>query len=170
MLAIRYLTGFTTAGLAVVALTLAGCSDNSSGGGKESTPDRASGGATLVAAKAEKVTGTVVTDREGYVLYRFDADSAKPTKVTCYGGCAKLWPAATAPSGGITVNGVDRKLVSTVQRTDGTKQLTLDGWPLYRYAKDDQPREAYGQGVGGTWFAVTPAGGKASGGAGGSGY
>ncbi|MFI6877569.1 hypothetical protein ACIBL6_29415 [Streptomyces sp. NPDC050400] len=159
MLAIRYLSGFTAAGLAVVALTLAGCGDNGGGSGKKAGGG-ASGGATLVAAAAEKVSGTVVTDRDGYVLYRFDADAAKPTKVTCYGACAKLWPPAKA-SGDITVKGVDRNLVSTVKRTDGSTQLTLAGWPLYRYAKDDEPREAYGQGVDGTWFAATPSGGKA---------
>ncbi|MBO1334928.1 hypothetical protein [Streptomyces sp. VRA16 Mangrove soil] len=187
MLSIRYLTGFTVTGAAVAALTLAGCSSGGgsssgagspssspSGGSSTSSPSgTGGGGTTLTASKAEKVSGTVVTDQQGYVLYRFDADSAKPTKVTCYGTCAKLWPAATA-NGSITVKGIDRNLVSTVKRSDGTTQLTLNGWPLYRYSKDDAPREAYGQGVDGTWFAATPTGAKAagegSGSTGGSGY
>jgi predicted lipoprotein with Yx(FWY)xxD motif len=102
-----------------------------------------------------------VTDSKGYVLYRFDADSAHPTRVSCYGTCAVVWPAATA-KGSVTVKGIDKSLVSTVKRSGGTSQLTLAGWPLYRYAKDDQPKEAYGQGVGGTWWAVTPTGAKAT--------
>ncbi|MEV5608154.1 hypothetical protein [Streptomyces sp. NPDC052225] len=176
MLAIRYLSGFTAAGAAVAALALAGCGSGDGGGddgvggtGKESGSAPSRGTATLAVSTAEKVDGTVVTDADGYVLYRFDEDSAKPTKVTCHGTCATLWPAA-APKGDITVKGVDRTLVSTVRRTDGTTQLTLAGWPLYRYAQDDEPREAYGQGVDGTWFAITPDGGKASGESGGSGY
>ncbi|RFC74816.1 hypothetical protein [Streptomyces sp. AcE210] len=43
---------------------------------------------------------------------------------------------------------------------------SLAGRPLYRYARDDEPKEAYGQGVDGTWFAATPAGAKARGGSG----
>lgn len=160
MPAIGHITGYAITGAAILALTLSGCGG---GGGNAKSTSSGSGGtasATLTAAKVDKV-GTVVTDSQGYVLYRFDADSAHPTKVTCYNACAKIWPAMTA-QGGITTKGVDKSLVSTVKRADGTTQLTLAGWPLYRYAKDDEPREAYGQGVGGTWFAVTPTGGKAS--------
>ncbi|MEU6662324.1 hypothetical protein [Streptomyces sp. NPDC046821] len=170
------ITGFAAVGAAVFALVLSGCG---SGGGSHSSATPAgstmTNSATLTAAKVDKV-GTVVTDNKGFVLYRFDQDSAKPTKVTCYGSCATLWPAATAKNTqSITVKGIDKKLVSTVKRSDGTTQITLAGWPLYRYSKDDQPKEAYGQGVGGTWFAATPTGGKAmstsgssSGGGGGS--
>jgi hypothetical protein len=39
--------------------------------------------------------------------------------------------------------------------------VTLNRWPLYRFAKDTTPGEAKGQGAGGTWFAATPDGGKA---------
>ncbi|MFE6808018.1 hypothetical protein ACFVEN_41215 [Streptomyces sp. NPDC057681] len=63
----------------------------------------------------------------------------------------------------VTVKGIDKKLVSTVKRADGTTQITLPGRPLYRYARDDGPKEAYGQGVDGTWFAATPTGAKAQG-------
>ncbi|GGN86312.1 hypothetical protein GCM10011579_078010 [Streptomyces albiflavescens] len=158
----RHIIGYAATGTAVVALTLAGCgSGGSGGGGGEKAGTSTASGATLTAADVKSV-GTVVTDSKGYVLYRFDADSANPTKVTCYDGCAKLWPAATA-QGAITTKGIDKSLVSTVKRTDGTTQLTLAGWPLYRYIKDDEPKEAYGQGVDGTWFAVTPTGAKASG-------
>ena len=161
------ITGYAAVGAAVFALALSGCGGG--GGGSKSSDTTKSGSATtnsaaLTAAKVDKV-GTVVTDNKGYVLYRFDQDSAKPTKVTCYGNCAKLWPAATTTDAkNVTVKGVDKKLVSTVKRSDGTTQITLAGWPLYRYAKDDEPKEAYGQGVDGTWFAATPTGAKAQGG------
>ncbi|RVU16546.1 hypothetical protein EOT10_36685 [Streptomyces antnestii] len=158
------IAGYAAVGAAVFALALSGCGGSgggskSSGTAKSSAPTTSS--ATLTAAKVDKV-GTVVTDSKGFVLYRFDQDSAKPTKVTCYGSCATLWPAATATDAkSITVKGIDKKLVSTVKRSDGTTQITLAGWPLYRYSKDDQPKEAYGQGVLGTWFAATPTGAKA---------
>ncbi|MFE2421731.1 hypothetical protein [Streptomyces hokutonensis] len=175
MHATQHLTGYAATGAAVLALALAGCgsSGSSGSGGSAGAPAAVTSGTTLMTAKVDKV-GTVVTDSKGYVLYRFDADSVHPTKVSCYGTCAVVWPAATV-KGSVTVKGIDKKLVSTVKRSDGTSQLTLAGWPLYWYAKDDQPKEAYGQGVDGTWWAVTPSGAKAtaatsSGSTGGSGY
>ncbi len=48
-----------------------------------------------------------------------------------------------------------------MKRTGGGSQLTLAGWPLYRYDKDTKPKQAHGQGVDGTWWAVTPSGAKA---------
>nr|WSY52586.1 hypothetical protein OG999_22360 [Streptomyces sp. NBC_00886] len=166
----KHLTGYAATGAAILALTLAGCGSGS--GGSADTPAGVTTATTLMTAKVDKV-GTVVTDSKGYVLYRFDADSVHPTKVSCYGTCAVVWPAATA-KGSVTVKGIDKSLVSTVKRSDGTPQLTLAGWPLYRYAKDDQPKEASGQGVDGTWWAVTPTGARAtaatSSGTGGGGY
>jgi predicted lipoprotein with Yx(FWY)xxD motif len=169
---IGHITGYAATGAAILALTLSGCGSGGSGSGTSaktgsgtsakggSSTSPAAGAATLATADVKKV-GTVVTDSKGYVLYRFDADSAHPTKVSCYDTCAKLWPPATT-QGAITTKGIDKNLVSTVKRTDGATQLTLAGWPLYRFAKDDEPKEAYGQGVDGTWFAVTPTGAKAS--------
>ncbi|MFD8776986.1 hypothetical protein [Streptomyces sp. NPDC057889] len=85
-------------------------------------------------------------------------------KVTCFDNCAKLWPAATTTDArNVTVKGVDKKLVPTVKRPDGTTRITLAGRPLHRYAKDDEPKEAYGRGVDGTWFAATPTGARAQG-------
>jgi len=48
------------------------------------------------------------------------------------------------------------------------KQVTYDGHPLYRFVKDPNAGTTNGQGVsafGGSWFAVSPAGKQASGGA-----
>src|SRR5689334_8758221 len=36
--------------------------------------------------------GTVLVDQEGYTLYRFDEDSAKPPEATCVDECAEKWP------------------------------------------------------------------------------
>jgi predicted lipoprotein with Yx(FWY)xxD motif len=165
MLAIKHITGYAATGAAVLALTLAGCGGGGGGSKSSSTPSSSStqssgsaGSATLNTANIAKL-GTVVTDSKGFVLYRFDADSANPTRISCYNTCATVWPAATA-KGSVTTNGIDKSLVSTAKRTDGNTQITLAGWPLYRYSKDDEPKEAYGQGVDGTWFAVTPSGAK----------
>lgn len=105
--------------------------------------------------------GKVVTDSKGFTLYRFDKDSASPPRATCEGECAKVWP-VVSPSGARPPAGVEASQLGEVTRADGTKQLTLGGWPMYRYAKDTEPGDLEGQGVGGTWFAAGPDGKKAA--------
>ena len=105
--------------------------------------------------------GDIVTDREGMTLYRFDNDTAKPSKSNCDGECAATWPPVITESDQVKVEGVDPALVGTVTRTDGRKQVTIAGWPVYRFAKDTVPCDTLGQGIGGVWFVVTPEGKKA---------
>ncbi|MFD7319638.1 SCO0930 family lipoprotein [Streptomyces sp. NPDC059875] len=145
----------------------------SSGGGYASGgygSDAGGGGAAepagQLAVADTKQLGKVVTDSEGFTLYRFDKDSSSPPTATCEGDCAKVWPVVSA-SGAKPPAGVDPSLLGEVTRTDGSKQLTLDGWPMYRYAKDTKPGDLNGQGVGGTWFAAAPDGKKAAPAAGG---
>lgn len=109
--------------------------------------------------KSTRRMGEVVTDGAGWVLYRFDKDSAVPPESNCNGDCARVWPPALT-SGTPTLQGVDRGLVGTITRADGSTQVTLKGWPLYRYIGDTKPGQWKGQGVGGTWFVVAPDGKK----------
>ncbi|GAA2253629.1 hypothetical protein GCM10010430_41720 [Kitasatospora cystarginea] len=105
----------------------------------------------------------VVHNAAGFTLYRFDKDTAKPSKSTCDDACATTWPPVLVqPGSRIFLDGVSRSDVGVVKRDDGTFQVTIGGWPVYRFSKDTAPAQANGQGVGGTWFAVTPEGGKAS--------
>src|SRR5215213_3972647 len=46
--------------------------------------------------------------------------------------------------------------LSAIDRTDGSQQMTYNDIPLYYYAKDDEPGDAYGQDVGDIWYVVTP--------------
>jgi predicted lipoprotein with Yx(FWY)xxD motif len=106
----------------------------------------------------------VVVNGAGLTLYRFDDDTAKPSNSTCNGECAKKWPPVTVAKGGrIFISGVKKSAVGVVKRADGRLQVTIGGWPVYRFAGDAKPGDTNGQGVGGTWFGVTPAGQKASG-------
>ncbi|MFD7713997.1 SCO0930 family lipoprotein [Streptomyces sp. NPDC059785] len=105
--------------------------------------------------------GEVVTDSAGFTLYRFDKDTAEPPKTNCEGDCAKAWPPVPA-DGATAAAGVDKSLLGEVTRADGTKQLTIAGWPMYRYAKDTKAGDTKGQAVGGTWYASAPDGKKAA--------
>jgi predicted lipoprotein with Yx(FWY)xxD motif len=130
--------------------------------GKKALTPEAAKGVSLIVMKVGKL-GPIVTDKLGMTLYRFDKDTAKPTsKSNCDGDCAKKWPPVIVPDGAaFQLTGVDSSLVSTVTRTDGTKQVTLNGWPLYTFSGDKKPCDTFGQGLGGTWFASTATGGKA---------
>ncbi|WP_410629686.1 SCO0930 family lipoprotein [Amycolatopsis sp. cmx-4-83] len=119
----------------------------------------ASNESKLVVADVASV-GQVLTDQNGMTLYRFDKDTAKPPKSNCDGDCAKAWPPMLA-TGDVQVQGVDKNLVGKVTRSDGTEQITVGGWALYRYAKDTKAGDATGQGVGGAWYASNAKGGKA---------
>jgi predicted lipoprotein with Yx(FWY)xxD motif len=114
----------------------------------------------LTTKKIDKL-GSVVTDSKGMTLYRSDRDTALPSTSNCDGPCTRLWPPVTTTAKSAVLTGIDKHLIGTVARKDGSVQLTLAGWPLYRYAKDTAPGQARGQGVAGAWFASTPAGRKA---------
>ncbi|MDI3420031.1 SCO0930 family lipoprotein [Streptomyces luteolus] len=135
----------------------------SAAGGSGEAEAKAAG--QLAVWKSKKF-GDVLTDSAGFTLYRFDQDTAKPPKSTCAGECAETWPVVAA-DGAKAAPGVDPALIGSVAREDGTEQLTVAGWPMYRYAADKKPGDAKGQGVGGTWHAAAPDGEKAKAAAGG---
>lgn len=109
--------------------------------------------------------GVVITDGSGRLMYRSDGDSADPSRSNCTGPCTETWLPVAAPSEAQEPEllGVDPELVGTVERSDGTAQLTLAGWPLYSHRDDGGDLESAGQhGADGAWFVVTPTGEKAS--------
>jgi predicted lipoprotein with Yx(FWY)xxD motif len=103
----------------------------------------------------------VVLNGAGFTLYRFDKDTANPSKSNCDGACATTWPPVLVqPGSRIFLDGVSKSQVGVVKRDDGSLQVTIGGWPVYRFSKDTAPGQTNGEGVGGTWFAVSPLGGK----------
>ncbi|MEV8022849.1 SCO0930 family lipoprotein [Streptomyces sp. NPDC086554] len=132
-----------------------------SGDAQEGQEGGAAKSAGQLAVWDSKKLGKVVTDSEGLTLYRFDKDTAQPPKSNCEGACATTWPVVSA-KGAVAPPGVDDSLMGEITRSDGSKQLTIDGWPMYRYAKDKKAGDAKGQGVGGTWYAAAPDGKKAA--------
>ncbi|MCY0929860.1 SCO0930 family lipoprotein [Streptomyces sp. H27-H1] len=127
----------------------------------DADPDAAAEPAGQLAITQDDKLGSVLTDSAGLTLYRFDKDTAKPSKSACDGDCAKTWPVVAAGDA-TAAAGTDPALLGEVVRTDGSKQLTVAGWPVYRYSKDAEAGDTNGQGVGGTWFAAAPDGKKAA--------
>ncbi len=107
--------------------------------------------ATELAWSEHEHLGTILTDGDGMTLYVFTRDNASET--TCTGGCADAWPPVTAEDQiGGPEDIVDR--LGTIERPDGTTQVTLDQRPLYRFAGDQAPGEATGQARASAWFVV----------------
>ncbi|GLI02805.1 hypothetical protein Pa4123_80830 [Phytohabitans aurantiacus] len=113
---------------------------------------------TKLTAKKLPRMGTVVVDQDGFTLYRFDKDTVDPAASNCVDKCAKVWPPAFTEDGKPDLVGIDDEKLGVITRPDGTKQLTLGDWALYRYIGDTKPGQWKGQGVGGTWFVVAPDG------------
>ncbi|SFC45878.1 SCO0930 family lipoprotein [Streptomyces aidingensis] len=122
--------------------------------------DGADGGnspAGQLALHEDPELGAVLTDGEGFTLYRFEEDGTDPAQSLCVGACASAWPPVSAADATVA-DGLDVSLLGEVIRQDGTSQLTVGGRPVYRYSQDALPGDVNGHGVGGTWYAVGPEG------------
>ena len=114
--------------------------------------------ATVNVGKNSKYSAFLV-DGKGMTLYLFTKDT--PDTSTCYDKCATAWPPLLTNGKPVAGSGVDESKFGTTTRTDGTTQVTYNGWPLYYYAKDQQPGDTTGDGVGSVWYLITPSGDKA---------
>jgi len=107
-----------------------------------------------------------LTGASGRALYLWVAD--KGSKSVCNGACASVWPPVIAkgtPSAGGGAMSAD---LGTTTRSDGTKQVTYKGHPLYYYITDKHAGQTTGQGsnsFGAKWWLVAPSGSQITSGA-----
>ena len=149
-------------GLAAFALTVSACASsgsstattaNTPAAGSSSAP-AAAGGSTVTA----KTIGSqqVLVDSQGMTLYWFAIDT--PSKSNCTGSCLTYWPPVKGPvTAGSGVTGT----LGTITGSDGTKQATYMGHPLYTYVGDSAPGQNKGNGLnlsGGLWYEMTVSG------------
>lgn len=119
------------------------------------TPSPSPPAGTAVRA-ADSSLGRILVDEGGRTLYVFMNDS--PGESTCYDACAQRWPALLTQGAPRAGEGADGSLLGTAQRRDGGSQVAYNGQPLYHFSGDQAPGQTNGQGVGGVWFVVSPAG------------
>jgi predicted lipoprotein with Yx(FWY)xxD motif len=158
-----------------VALLAAACS---SAGSSSSTPAAssstpasasapssapASGGASASGATVIKTAsssaGTVLTDGSGRAVYLWVKDAGGMS--ACTGACAGAWPPVTTTGTATASGSAKASDLGTITRSDGSKQVTYDGHPLYYFSGDSGPGTATGQGsdgFGAKWWLVAPTG------------
>lgn len=135
---------------AAAVLLLAACGGTGSGYGAGGAAATTKSAATVTTADNARL-GKILVAANGMTLYVFDKDTANTS--SCYDTCAKNWPPLTVTGGAPVGDGITGALATT-DRTDGSKQVTLGGKPLYFYAADKQAGDVVGDGVGGVWHVV----------------
>jgi predicted lipoprotein with Yx(FWY)xxD motif len=147
------------------ALLAAACSSSSSSGSAASSAPTA-GSSNAAASTTGTVikttagsTGAFLTDKSGRAVYLWVKDGKNMS--SCSGACAGAWPPVTA-TGTVTASGsVKASDLGTITRSDGTKQVTYDGHPLYYFSGDSGAGQTSGQGndgFGAKWWLVSPSG------------
>ena len=147
------------AGAAAAVLVIAACGSSGNGGsggsgGSGSSPAASAPAASSGSAlKTMKVgSATVLADSKGLTLYWFVPDTS--TKSNCNGSCIHYWPPVAGPvTAGSGVTGT----LGTITRSNGTKQATWNGHPLYTYIGDSAPGQDGGNNLnlnGGLWHIV----------------
>ena len=179
-------TGVVATALTTFALALTGCGGNSKSNSSAasqpastpatsaSTPSSAAAGpygqSTSSSASSVTPTALITTKRDklGTILaygprrltvYLFEGDKGQTS--SCTGTCARVWPPVTGKA--MVGGGAMSAELGTITRPDGTKQVTYKGHPLYRYTKDKDDGDTYGEGIksfGAEWYALSRAGSK----------
>jgi predicted lipoprotein with Yx(FWY)xxD motif len=162
------------AATAAVAL-LAGCGSSSSSSStaastSASAPTESTAATTTAAAARPGVAIETAHDKLGTILvagpekktvYLFEAD--KGSSSTCNGDCASDWPPVTTEAAPTASGGALSADLGTTTRSDGTKQVTYKGHPLYFFEGDKAAGQTNGQGsnaFGAGWYVMKPSGKK----------
>jgi len=124
-----------------------------------SSPSNVTPPGTAMVATRSSPLGTHLVDGQGRSLYLFQADTGNTSQ--CSGACAEAWPPLVTNGDPQVGTGVNAKKLGTITRSDGVRQVTYNGHPLYRFAGDQQPGDTKGQGLnqfGALWWLVSPNG------------
>ena len=149
--------------LAVALIAAAACSSSASS--SSSTPPSsgttasAAGSSGTVITTANSSGGAFLTNSSGRAIYLFLADSTN--KSNCSGACASTWPPVTTTGTPTASGSAQSSDLGTITRSDGTKQVTYNGHPLYYFAGDTGAGTDKGQGIdgfGAKWWLVAPSG------------
>jgi predicted lipoprotein with Yx(FWY)xxD motif len=125
-----------------------------------------SSGTVVKRAFNHKLGRVILVTSRGLTLYVHTADSARRSR--CYSHCATIWQPLQTSAAPVAGRGVKKKLLGTIRRRDGRRQVAYNHHPLYTDAgrpfggpgpiADLAPGDIFGQGYNLSWWAVSPAG------------
>jgi predicted lipoprotein with Yx(FWY)xxD motif len=94
--------------------------------GTTTVSSQAAGGANILSITAGLTKATAS-------LYAFSADTSMASK--CTGQCSMIWPPVITTTPAAFSGMVNGALLGTIQRADGSFQVTYNGHPLYFFSK-----------------------------------
>ncbi|MFD9698157.1 hypothetical protein [Lentzea sp. NPDC059081] len=95
-------------------------------------------------------------------IYWFSDDPVNGKVSNCVGDCAKKWPPVLIkPGSKVLIAGIKKENIGFFTRSDGGRQVTIGGRPIYRFSGDN-PGDIKGQNVAGKWFVINPEGKRAT--------
>ena len=151
---------YTFVAAAGLALLVAACgSSGKSSPATSGTPSSSTPAGSVVIATANGPDGTYLTGADGKALYLWLGDGNGTSR--CSGQCATQWPPLITTTPATASDGVQGADLGTITRTDGGKQVTYKGHPLYYFAADSGAGVTTGQGsdsFGARWWLVAPSG------------
>jgi len=165
--------------LAISGALLAGCGGSSATSSSTSaaTATVAQAAATsdpsvIISTYKTPEDGTLITGANNRTLYVFKPDEKSTTAheklSTCNGPCAAVWPPVLATGTPSVAGKADAALIGLTTRSDGSKQVTYNGMPLYYFAADTKAGQATGNHLKdgfGLWVGMLPTGKQAPDGA-----
>lgn len=110
---------------------------------------------TMVKVEKSTAWGSILETGNGQTVYRLAADSKNKSR--CSGACAKIWPPVLLAHGQKHPSGVSG--LGDFRRSNGTRQVTFKGEPLYTFIGDKAPGQITGNVADqwGKWWVVNPA-------------
>ena len=135
----------------------------------------AAGSSAAGSSASASTTGTVISTQAGSAGGVLAAGSGRAVYLwakdgmnmsACTGACAAAWPPVPANGTLTATGGAKASDLGTITRSDGTKQVTYDGHPLYYFVGDSAAGQTNGQGsdnFGAKWWLVGASGAEITG-------
>jgi len=139
--------------------TTASTSTSTSSESTTTTAAAASSGATLATATNSTIGQQILVDSSGRTVYLFMPDGSSKT-TTVPAAIKANWPPVKSTATPTVGAGLDQSMIAADMQADGSDQVAYGGHLLYTFAGDKAAGDAKGQGLGGVWYVLSPAGTK----------
>jgi predicted lipoprotein with Yx(FWY)xxD motif len=113
-------------------------------------------GSTTIKTASAGSLGRILVNGKSVTVYLFQKDSKNKSR--CSGTCATFWPPVIAKGSLRAAGGVRASHLSSFKRSDGRRQVSYYGKPLYTFSGDGSSAGKHtGEGLtafGATWYVL----------------